>query len=509
MTECLLSRKVLGALTLTLGVLLFACDPSIPEEDGLSLGSVLQASQGGSLDGGLGSSVATGTTCGKSNDFNPSCSPNPDGGSPPSPDGGSLDVVYSWTAPKSDRYTFTTEGSELDTVLALRSANSPTQELACNDDIPPSEDNYANHSMLEVDLVRGQRVLVVVDSYAMSCGNYSLGISAKCGGCDTPPSSCHQPAGTCQNGTCVYALRPAGSACNDGNACTTGDTCNSSGVCAGTAGGCGTTELGSSVGTAVAQGNTCGRANGVNSTCGSSNASDQSYTWTAPFAGTFTFTTAGSTYDTVLQLHDLTTGASLACNDDVSGTAQSLVSVALSAGQRIRITVDGFGTSCGNFTLNIQGSTTTKRGLTWVQDPSDSCGQTRVTCNECDPYQGDTSCTESRPLLCIKKDGSSNCGPPSDFYDGWTAGTVALTPFLVRGTELTSLAAANTICANTFGTGYRMAEFHDGGGGWGWRAKGTISPLSTPSSTHPRSGTSNRPNRFWVHINDQPANCWN
>jgi len=501
MTECFLSRKAFGALALTLGVLLFACDSSLPEE-ALPLGSVLQASQGGGLDGGLGASVATGTTCGKVNDFDP----DPDAGCTFSPPG-TPDVVYSWTAPRSDHYTFTTAGShgDFDSVLALKSADSSAQVLACNDDDPA----IIPHSTLDVDLVRGQQVLVVVDSYGTSCGPYALGISAECGGCDSPPSSCHQPAGKCVAGTCVYTLRPAGSACNDGNACTTGDTCNSSGVCAGTAGGCGTTDLGSSVGTAVAQGNTCGRANGVNSACGSNNASDQSYTWTAPFAGTFTFTTVGSTYDTVLQLHDLTTGTSLGCNDDASGTAQSLVSVALSAGQRVRITVDGYSTSCGNFTLNIQGSTTTKRGLTWVQDPSDSCGQTRVTCNECDPYQGDTSCTESRPLLCIRKDGSSNCGPPSDFYDGWTAGTVALTPFLVRGTELTSLAAANTICANTFGTGYRMAEFHDGGGGWGWRAKGTISPLSTPSSTHPRSGTPNRPNRFWVHINDQPANCWN
>lgn len=496
MTECRLSQGALGTLALTFGLFLSACGPSITE-DALQLGSVPQSAHGGSLGGALGSSVATGTTCGKSSDFEPSCALGPAGST--------RDVVYSWTAPASDSYRFTTQGSSIDTVLELRSASSPADVLKCNDD----ETDDTLQSALDVDLVLGQQVLVVVDSYGMSCGDYTLGISARCGGCDTPPGSCHQPAGKCVDGACVYSLRPAGSACNDGNACTMGDTCNSSGVCAGTAGGCGTTDLGSSVGSAIATGNTCGRANGVNSTCGSSNASDQSYTWTAPFTGTFMFSTAGSSYNTVLQLHNLATGASLGCNDDASGTYQSLVSVALSAGQRVRITVDGFSTNCGNFTLSIQGSSTTKRGLTWVQDPSDSCGQTRVTCNDCDPYKGDTSCSESRPLLCIKKDGSSNCGPPSDFYDGWTGGTVALTPFLVRGTELTSLAAANSICASTFGTGYRMAEFHDGGGGWGWRAKGPISPLSTPSSTHPRFGTPNRPNRFWVHINDQPANCWN
>jgi pimeloyl-ACP methyl ester carboxylesterase len=38
-----------------------------------------------------------------------------------------------------------------------------------------------------------------------------------------------------------------------------------------------------------------------------------------------------------------------------------------------------------------------------------------------------------------------------------------------------------------------MAEFHDGGGGWGWYAQGSVSTTG----------------RFWVAINDQPANPWN
>jgi hypothetical protein len=84
---------------------------------------------------------------------------------------------------------------------------------------------------------------------------------------------------------------------------------------------------------------TFGRPNEVTPSCAYSNASEHAYTWTAPYTGTFTFTTS-------------------------------------------------------------------KRGLTWVKTASDSCGQTRVTCDYCDPYGGDTLCTESRPLLCIRKDGS-------------------------------------------------------------------------------------------------------
>jgi ELWxxDGT repeat protein len=268
-------------------------------------------------------------------------------------------------------------------------------------------------------------------------------------------------------------------------------------------------DLGSALGTSLARGNTCGRSNKLSPTCGSSRAPDHLYRWTAPFTGTFTFTTAGSSYDTVLQLVDPASGTPLGCNDDSAGTLQSSVSVSLSAGQPVRLSVDGYGTACGSFALNIHGIAATKRGLTWVQNVSDSCGQTRVTCNDCDPYQGDTLCSESRPLLCIKQDASTNCGGAPTFSDGWTAATVQLTPFLVRGTQLYSLAEADALCARTFGTGYRMAEHHDGGGGWGWRAKGTLSPLSTPSSTHPRDVASNLPNRFWVRIKNQPANCWN
>jgi hypothetical protein len=217
----------LRALALIFGVFFSACGSSLlPEEDALPLGSVLQPAQGGGLDGGLGSSVATGTTCDKSSDFDPSCAFGPSGTT--------RDVVYSWTAPASDRYRFTTEGSDFDTVLELRSASSSSHVLMCNDD----ETIDTRHSALDVDLVRGQQVLVVVDSYGTGCGNYTLGISAQCGGCDTPPGSCHQTAGTCVNSACVYSLRPVGSACTDGNACTRGDTCNSSGVCTGTAVGC-------------------------------------------------------------------------------------------------------------------------------------------------------------------------------------------------------------------------------------------------------------------------------
>ncbi|MCI3934601.1 hypothetical protein [Streptomyces sp. AN091965] len=116
------------------------------------------------------------------------------------------------------------------------------------------------------------------------------------------------------------------------------------------------------------------------------------------------------------------------------------------------------------------------------------------------PYQGDTATSTALPVLCLKVDGSpAPAGITPDFYAGWAKGTVAASN-PIRGTRLTSLAAADGLCANTFGAGWRMAEFHDGkygpnldsSGGWSFWAYGDV-PIGT---------------RFWTYINDQPANPW-
>jgi hypothetical protein len=52
--------------------------------------------------------------------------------------------------------------------------------------------------------------------------------------CTTPPNpQCYNPSGTCSGGTCSYAPKPFGSACNDSNACTSGDVCDGNGNCVG------------------------------------------------------------------------------------------------------------------------------------------------------------------------------------------------------------------------------------------------------------------------------------
>jgi hypothetical protein len=106
-----------------------------------------------------------------------------------------------------------------------------------------------------------------------------------------------------------------------------------------------------------------------------------------------------------------------------------------------------------------------------------------------DAYNGDMPCNRALPVACLLRDGQPV--PPGitpTFDSGWTEGTVRLTP-PVAGSSLTSRAAADALCASQFGAGWRMGEFHDGGGGWAWWAFGD-------------------PQRMWVAINDQPANPW-
>ncbi|GIH04750.1 hypothetical protein Rhe02_28170 [Rhizocola hellebori] len=118
------------------------------------------------------------------------------------------------------------------------------------------------------------------------------------------------------------------------------------------------------------------------------------------------------------------------------------------------------------------------------------------------PYNGDTAIDQYHSVLCLRSDGQAP--PPGiafDFYNGWSGGSVRATA-PVRGDVLATPEDADGLCANTFGPGYRLAEFHDGrygadfsqAGGWSfWAAGGGLLP-----------GT-----RYWVAISDQPANPWN
>ena len=143
--------------------------------------------------------------------------------------------------------------------------------------------------------------------------------------------------------------------------------------------------------------------------------------------------------------------------------------------------------------LDPAGTGTLRRGMTWTflgqQDRYVHVGADGVT----NAYNGDTTIDQYLPILCVQVDGQPAPGTIAfDFYNGWVSGNLAITG-AVQGSQLTSRERADEICAQVLGAGYRMAEFHDGGGGWSYWGAGEIAP-----------GT-----RFWTAIDDQPANPWN
>jgi hypothetical protein len=116
--------------------------------------------------------------------------------------------------------------------------------------------------------------------------------------------------------------------------------------------------LGTALGSPARTDTTKYRTNDYKPSCvTNSTAPDMAYTWTAPSAGSYTFSTLGSSFDTVLEVRQHNTGASLGCNDDSNGTLQSTVGISLSSGQTVMIVVDGYGSGSGWFQLNIGGST--------------------------------------------------------------------------------------------------------------------------------------------------------
>ncbi len=137
-------------------------------------------------------------------------------------------------------------------------------------------------------------------------------------------------------------------------------------------------------------------------------------------------------------------------------------------------------------------------GMAWAKRSHDSTlGIDQVSCNQnnCNPYHGETSCKVSLPVLCLKVDGSISPAylpQGGEYYDGWARGHIATT-MPIQGIALSTPIAGDQFCQATFGSKWRMAEFHDGQGGWQFRAYGNV----RDDQSH------------WVRVRDQPGNCWN
>lgn len=211
---------------------------------------------------------------------------------------------FLFTAPRAGMYTFDTLGSSFDTVLYIRDGNNA--ELSCNDDVELGVHAWSRVAVL---LAAGQTVHVVVDGFASQGGDFALRVNAEC------PLPFRADA----------------------------------------------RDLGSS-GTWVITGRTnCAAAVGPSGLCGTVPwGRGASFVYTAPFSGTFEFSTEGSDFDTLLAVRLGTcSGAELACNDDAEPNGepggQSRVRVDLFVGQSVVLVVAGKSTATGHFVLSGSG----------------------------------------------------------------------------------------------------------------------------------------------------------
>ncbi|MEM6731090.1 MAG: DUF4215 domain-containing protein, partial [Myxococcota bacterium] len=119
---------------------------------------------------------------------------------------------------------------------------------------------------------------------------------------------------------------------------------------------CPYTNIGSLLGDPVLVGDTCFLGDDQTTTCNvAADGEDAAVTWTAPETGSYTFSTVGSTLDTVLAVASGSCGAEIDCNDDDGLVSGSTVSdVSLVAGELITIIIDG-ATGCDTFELSITG----------------------------------------------------------------------------------------------------------------------------------------------------------
>jgi len=120
-----------------------------------------------------------------------------------------------------------------------------------------------------------------------------------------------------------------------------------------------------------------------------------------------------------------------------------------------------------------------------------SCGKAADANLECNPQSGDTICKIEKPVLCFL---DIDAPVPQSLEDPqhWSGGVLALSS-PVPATQFKSLKTANTYCAATFGEGWRVASFHEGGG-WAIKGYGVPAPKGT---------------KFWIDIKNQPkATCW-
>lgn len=169
----------------------------------------------------------------------------------------------------------------------------------------------------------------------------------------------------CDDSDCADDLACIETACNDGfdddgdgdvdcddSDCADDYTCQTSCVPTGY-------DLGIATGIAVVSGTNVGEVDDSDGSCATTTGGeDVSFLWTAPETGTYTFSTAGSNYDTILYVADSCIGEELDCNDDADFnagvTSSEVIDIFVAEGDSIVVTIDAYEFfESGTYSLDI------------------------------------------------------------------------------------------------------------------------------------------------------------
>jgi hypothetical protein len=221
---------------------------------------------------------------------------------------GGKSVWWNWTAPSTGTATLATAGSSFDTTLGVYTGTSvgSLTKVAANDDVSGS----VHTSRLSFAAVANQTYRISVDGYGGATGNVALQLELNA----TPPSS----------GSDAFSSRTVLVGAN-------------------------VTVAGSNT-TATIEPNEPRNA-------GVTGGKSVWWNWTAPTSGSYSFSTAGSSFDTTLGIYtgsSLNALATVASNDDQSGSIlTSSVSFSAIAGTSYQISVDGYSGASGQISLAI------------------------------------------------------------------------------------------------------------------------------------------------------------
>jgi len=220
------------------------------------------------------------------------------------------DVIYELTPTETGNHTISLCGSAYDTRLEIRTdgACPGTTEAACNDDF------CGLQSQITMSLNSGQVYWIIVDGFVSNFGAYTLNVTG-------PPP----PVGNDNCATAAPMTVPG-----------------------------------------QVSGNTCAANNDYDAVCPytGSTSPDVVYTFTAAANDQVTFTLCNgpTDYDTKLYIYaNDCAGPEVACNDDFctspefpSPYVSRINCFQLVAGTTYYVVVDGYGFSCGNFTLDAE-----------------------------------------------------------------------------------------------------------------------------------------------------------